>query len=68
MKKIPEKFFTEIAVPDAVTPETISPSDKPVIIYKRIGSTRYKVAVYFSKTSKETMSDKVTRIIHREIE
>jgi len=35
---------------------------------KRIGSTTYQVAVHFSQTSRETMNDKVTRIIHREVE
>ena len=30
---------------------------------KRIGNTTYRVKVYFSQTSKETMSDKVLRLI-----
>jgi len=34
---------------------------------KRIGSTTYKVSVHFSKTSKETMNDKILRLIEREI-
>jgi hypothetical protein len=33
---------------------------------KRIGSTTYKVNVHFSETSKETMSDKIIRLIERE--
>ena len=40
--------------------------DKPVIMLKRIGPTTYEVAVHFSETSKETMGDKVTRLIRRE--
>ena len=34
---------------------------------KRIGSTTYKVSVHFSRTSKETMNDKILRLIEREI-
>jgi hypothetical protein len=33
---------------------------------KRIGSTTYKVAVYFSGTSKETMGDKLLRLMKTE--
>jgi len=34
---------------------------------KRIGSTTYKVSVYFSKTSKETMGDKIIRMIEKDM-
>ena len=67
MNKKPEQLFTEIATNNAVPPEKISP-DKPVIMMKRIGSTTYQVAVHFSETSHETMSDKISRIIQRETE
>jgi hypothetical protein len=30
---------------------------------KRIGSTTYEVAVHFSQTSKETLDDKIMRLI-----
>ena len=33
---------------------------------KRIGSTTYRVSVHFSRTSKETMSDKILRMIQNE--
>ena len=33
---------------------------------KRIGQTTYKVTVHFSETSKETMSDKILRLIQSE--
>jgi hypothetical protein len=39
---------------------------KPVRMTKRIGSTTYKVSVYFSKTSKETLADKLARLIEME--
>lgn len=35
---------------------------------KKIGKTVYKVTVHFSKTSKETVQDKVKRMIMRDIE
>jgi len=39
---------------------------KPMCLTKRIGQTTYKVNVHFSETSKETMSDKIIRLIKRE--
>jgi len=68
LNKKSEKLFTQITANNTVNPETISPPDKPVIMLKRIGSTTYQVAVHFSKTSHETMSDKISRIIQRETE
>jgi hypothetical protein len=34
---------------------------------KRIGSTEYKVGVYFKQDAKETLEDKIFRIIEREV-
>lgn len=49
----------------ALTPnQTVQ--DEPVILLKRIGSTTYKVNIHFSKTSTESMADKVTRLLKRE--
>ena len=45
----------------------IQPAEaKTSIIYRRIGSTTYKVRVHFSDTSQETMNDKILRLIQRE--
>ena len=41
---------------------------RPVTMLKRIGSTTYEVAVHFSATSKETMNDKISRLIKNEAE
>jgi hypothetical protein len=41
---------------------------KPYMITRRIGSMTYKVGVHFSKTSKETMQDKMKRIILNEFD
>ena len=45
-----------------ITPET----DKPDFV-KRIGKTTYKVNIHFSTTSKETMSDKIIRMLKNEV-
>ena len=36
---------------------------EPIKLQKRIGSTTYEVAVHFSQTSKETLDDKIMRLI-----
>lgn len=41
-------------------------TDKPLLLTKRIGSTTYKVSVHFSQTSKETMGDKIIRMIEKD--
>jgi len=49
---------------------TVSTADKeagkPLRMTKRIGSTTYKVSVHFSRTSKETMGDKIIRMIEKD--
>ena len=40
---------------------------EPVKMLKRIGSTYYEVSVHFSKTSKETINDKILRLIRNEV-
>ena len=45
----------------------IQPAEaKTSIIYRRIGSTTYKVRVHFSGTAQETINDKILRLIQRE--
>ena len=39
---------------------------EPINLTKRIGSTNYKVSVHFSTTSKETISDKMLRLMKHE--
>ena len=36
------------------------------VITRRIGNTTYKVNVHFSRTSRETMNDKILRLIRNE--
>jgi hypothetical protein len=44
------------------TTTTTARAEQPDYV-KRIGNTTYRVKVHFSQTSKETMSDKVLRLI-----
>ena len=39
---------------------------KPLTLRKRIGSKDYIVSVHFSETSKETLNDKILRLIRNE--
>ena len=41
---------------------------EPINMTKRIGSTTFKVAVHFSRTSQETLENKLLRLIKREVE
>ena len=44
-------------------PDTLQPA-----MVQRIGNTIYEVSFHFSTTSQETMSDKINRLIRRELE
>jgi len=39
---------------------------KPLRLTRRIGSTTYRVSVHFSGTSRETMGDKILRLIQND--
>ena len=56
----------------ASTPANASPlnakeTGQPAIV-KKIGNTTYQVKIHFSTTSKETMSDKIKRLIINDCE
>jgi hypothetical protein len=40
---------------------------EPLTLRKRVGSTTYVVSVRFSRTSRETLQDKLLRLIEREV-
>jgi len=46
--------------------QTTAANKEARIFTKRIGSTNYRVAVYFSRTSKESMNDKIIRLVRNE--
>jgi hypothetical protein len=50
------------------TKENVTEEQTPYMITRKIGSMTYKVGVHFSKTSRETMQDKMKRIILMESE
>ena len=42
-------------------------NEQPALV-KKIGKTTYRVRIHFSTTSKETMSDKIKRMLKNEIQ
>ena len=42
--------------------------DAPPALVQKIGNTIYEVSFHFSTTSRETMSDKINRLIRRDLE
>lgn len=48
------------------TGRTENHEQQPMRLTRRIGQTTYKVNVHFSETSKETMGDKIIRLIKNE--
>ena len=41
-------------------------SENTAVMYRRIGSTTYKVTVHFDEAERETMTDKIVRLIGNE--
>jgi len=48
------------------TDKKANPKTEQPDLVKRIGKTTYRVKVHFSTTSKETMSDKIMRLLRNE--
>jgi len=57
--------INEIMMPDAAIEAPDSP-EAPTVVYE-IGGNRYTVGIHFSKTSTETMADKIKCMIRRDI-
>ena len=51
------------------TTNVTPPENEPQVpkIIQKLGNTTYEVHVHFSKTSKETMTDKIMRLIRNEV-
>ena len=47
---------------------TCASSDKPPDLVKRIGNTTYEVSFHFSDTSRDTFTDKIARLIRRDLQ
>jgi hypothetical protein len=61
-----EKIVNINAANNAV-PLPVQRDDRPTLV-KKIGKTTYKVTIHFSATSRETMSDKIKRMLRNEIQ
>jgi hypothetical protein len=63
-------MYTTVTAPDkganAAKTSRLTAESEPLKLLKRIGSTMYDVNVHFSKSSKETLDDKIFRLIQRE--
>ena len=57
---------TETSRTDRISPAATT-AEQPDFV-KRIGKTTYKVNIHFSTTSKETMSDKIIRMLRNEVQ
>lgn len=55
------------AVKSAATTRGNTANAEPVMLRKRIGSTTYQVSIHFSERGKETMEDKLLRLMKREV-
>ena len=57
-------------IPPPVTESGNTPPapDATPSMVRRIGGTTYEVSFHFSTTSRETMSDKINRLIRRELD
>ncbi|MGI6744539.1 MAG: transposon-encoded TnpW family protein [Eubacteriales bacterium] len=61
-----EEKKNTVAIPEGISEqERVSETDTDFFI-KKIGRTTYKVKVHFSETSKETMEDKIKRMLRKE--
>jgi hypothetical protein len=60
--------MTTTAVKSAVQTRGNNAHAEPIKLLKRIGSATVEVTVHFSNTSRETLEDKLLRIIEREVE
>jgi hypothetical protein len=54
---------TNVVAKTAVTDER-----EPLTLQKRCGSTAYVVSVHFCEEAKETLEDKILRLIEREVQ
>ena len=62
-------MYTTATMPEKGTSAALTAQDgrEPVKLLERVGSTTIEVSIHFSETSKETMEDKILRLIEREV-
>ena len=62
-----ENLNNDTATTSNAYPLTVKETEQPDLV-KKIGKTTYRVKVHFSTTSKETMSDKIKRMLRDEVQ
>ena len=62
-------MYTTATMPEKGESAALTAQDgrEPVKLLERVGSTTIEVSIHFSETSKETMEDKILRLIEREV-
>ena len=56
-----------ISVANSALPLPVQGDERPALV-KKIGKTTYRVTIHFSTTSRETMSDKIKRMLRNEVQ
>ncbi|ADU26116.1 transposon-encoded TnpW family protein [Ethanoligenens harbinense] len=57
--------IVNINAADSVVPLSTQEDERPALV-KKIGKTTYRVKIHFSTTSRETMNDKIKRMLRNE--
>lgn len=52
--------------PTITTIQTTDRKENTAVLYRRIGSTTYKVRVHFSDTAQDTLHDKILHLVQNE--
>ena len=58
--------IVDINAAHSAVPLPTQEDERPALV-KKIGKTTYRVKIHFSTTSRETMSDKIKRMLRNEI-
>jgi len=48
-------------------PKNLTSAPEPCVFHRQIGSTLYKVGIHFSPTARETLDDKVRRLLKNDL-
>jgi hypothetical protein len=48
-------------------PKNLTTAPEPFVLHRKIGSTHYKVGIYFNPDAKETLDDKIRRLLKNDL-
>ena len=48
-------------------PKNQTTAPEPFVLHRKIGSTHYKIGIHFSPDAKETLDDKVRRLLKNDL-